>query len=59
MVEGANKTYHKSGLYQQLSELTRLVGELKTVRADGPRVLIVKAMDVALFSALGHLREME
>ena len=58
-MEPTNKTYHKSGLKKQLAEMTRLVGELKHVRADGPRVQIVKALDVCIFAALGHLRGLD
>ena len=58
-MESTNNTYHKSGLQKQLAEMTRLVGELKHVRAEGPRKALIKDLDVAIFAALGHLRGLD
>ena len=50
--------FHRKALGEQLGRLAGLVGELKTVRVDSKRRELVAELDVAVFSALGHWREL-
>jgi hypothetical protein len=53
------RAFHLRALSEQLKRLTGLVGELKGEKAESKRVETVKEMDVALFAACGHLRDIE